>query len=416
MAFLFLPLLLMSAMARADGADAASAGAAVYPRDQVSILSPAYGSDISGKTTLSICAPGFTSATVKCWKQGAGFGADATVGKIALDNQGRGTIDFPADDYPHGPITVRITGTNWITRDNCYLQLYNKGGVIWNQGMPSSPPPGAEGMSLVFADDFNSPLSISSQDARATYFDHKPGGGDFSFLPFTGHHDPNDPFSQVDSYLRIRANQNTNSTGLISSLKWDDSGIKAAIPCYFECRFIAQSAPGTWPAFWIMTDYMTDRLKGRFVPVDELDIMEGYGGEGPHQPSSTSDTSNAGYRVTSHFWGQGAAGDAQPGIHNPINQRHIGGQSAWWETFHTYGCKITQRDTIYYCDNIEVGRHPTGAVSKRYPFFFLINLAVGGDGWPTDLSRYHGLADMYVDYVRVYSGAPVASSSAPAAK
>jgi len=27
---------------------------------------------------------------------------------------------------------------------------------------------------------------------------------------------------------------------------------------------------------------------------------------------------------------------------------------------------------------------------------------VGGNGWLMDLSRYDGLADMYVDYVRVY--------------
>jgi hypothetical protein len=30
-------------------------------------------------------------------------------------------------------------------------------------------------------------------------------------------------------------------------------------------------------------------------------------------------------------------------------------------------------------------------------------LATGG-GWSVDLSRYDGLADMYVDYVRVYGG------------
>jgi hypothetical protein len=77
--------------------------------------------------------------------------------------------------------------------------------------------------------------------------------------------------------------------------------------------------------------------------------------------------------------------------------------STWYETMHTYGCKITETDTIYYCDNIEVVRHETLPVCKQKPLFFLINLATGG-GWPVDLSRYHGLADMYVDYVRVYQG------------
>ena len=37
---------------------------------------------------------------------------------------------------------------------------------------------------------------------------------------------------------------------------------------------------------------------------------------------------------------------------------------------------------------------------RERPLFFLVNLATGG-GWPVDLSRYDGLADKYLDYVRV---------------
>ena len=372
--------------------------------DRIAVMSPPYGSAISGPTKISLHAPGFASVTVKCWQQGPGFGADSTVGQVALDGQGNGSIDFPADAYPHGPITVRITGSNFFSGDDCYLQLYNQGGARWHEGIPPTAPPEAAGMALVFADDFTGLLSISSRDPKATYFDHKPGGGDFSAFPFTGYADPGNPFAQIDSYLRIRADERTKTTGLISSLKEDDTGVKAAVPCYFECRFLAPSAPGTWPAFWIMTDYMTNRPKSHNGPADELDIVEGYGGEGPGQPMHSRDTSQANYRITSHFWNQGAAGHAQHGVYQPVFLRRLGGGSAWWETFHTYGCKITETDTIYYYDDIEVGRHPTGAVSKRQPFFFLINLAVGGNGWPVDLSRY-GLADMYVDYVRVYSGA-----------
>jgi hypothetical protein len=252
-------------------------------------------------------------------------------------------------------------------------------------------------MKLVFADDFSGPLSISTKDPHARYYDHKPGGGDFSSLPFTGCNDPGNPFAKVDNYLRIRASEKANSAGLISSLKENGSGITASLPCYFECRFIAQNAPGTWPAFWIMTDYMTERLKRaeKHGP-DELDIIEAYGGEGPGRPNSDGK-----YRIASHYWNQGEAGKAQKVVDDPIPMLDLGGKSSWSDTFHTYGCKVTETDTIYYCDNIEVGRHPTGAVSKRYPFFFLINNATGG-GWPVDLSRYDGLADMYVKYVRVW--------------
>jgi hypothetical protein len=374
-----------------------SATPILYQPNMVTVLSPAYCSDIKGDTTLSIAAPGLTSAVVKCWKQGAGFGADSTVGTLTLDAQGKGSIVFPANAYPHGPLSVRISGTNGRVQDTCYLQLYNNGGVSWNEDVPKDPPPGAAGMKLIFADDFSSPLSISTKDPQARYYDHKPGGGDFSSLPFAGCNSPNNPFAKVDSYLRIRASEKANSAGLISSLKENGSGITASLPCYFECRFIAQNATGTWPAFWIMTDYMTERLKHaeKHGP-DELDIIEAYGGEGPGRPNS-----DGRYRITSHYWDQGEAGKAQKGVDNPISMHDLGGKSSWSDAFHTYGCKLTVTDTIYYCDNIEVGRHPTGAVTKQYPLFFLINLATGG-GWPVDLSRYDGLADMYVKYVRVW--------------
>jgi hypothetical protein len=362
---------------------------------------------VKGDTIITLAAPGFKSVTAKCWKQGGRFGSDSTVATIALDAKGNGSFNFPADDYPHGPITVRISGENGSVKDNCYLQLYNKGGVSWKEGMPKNPPPAATGMSLIFADDFTGPLSISSTDLNATYYDHKPPNGsqDFSTLRFTGFHEPNNPFSQVDSYLRIRASEKAKSSGLISSLKNDASGIMAKAPCYFECRFIGPNAIGTWPAFWLLTDYMTDHLKGIEVPCDELDIIEAYGGEGPHEPNAFD-----AYMVTPHCWSQGEAGKAvekaaYEGMHDPIHMRKFGIPSTWFETFHTYGCKITETDTIYYCDNIEVGRHATLPLSKECRFFFLINLATGG-GWPVDLSRYHGLADMYVDYVRVYQQPP----------
>ena len=301
---------------------------------------------------------------------------------------------------------MRISGENGAVKDNCYLQLYNKGGVSWNEGIPKDPPPAAKGMSLVFADDFNGPLSISSTDPKATYYDHKPPGGwqDFSTLQFTSFGQPSNPFSQVDSYMRIRASEKAKSSGLISSMKNDASGITTKAPCYFECRFIGPNATGTWPAFWLLTDYMTDHVKGIKVPCDELDIIEAYGGEGPRQPNAF-DT----YMICPHCWEQGDAGKAIEkkafdGLHNPIRMRKFGIPSTWFEAFHTYGCKITETDTIYYCDNVEVGRHATLPLSKNRPFFFLVNLATGG-GWPVDLSRYDGLADMYVDYVRVYSGA-----------
>jgi hypothetical protein len=375
---------------------------------EVSVLSPAYCAGVKGDTKVTLSAPGFKRVTVKCWKQGRGFGSDSTVAAVDLDARGKGGFVFPADKYPHGPLTLRISGSNGPVKDTCYLQLYNKGGVSWNEGIPRDPPPAAKGMQLHFADDFKGPLSISSTDRKATYYDHKPPDGhqDFSAHPFAGRDAPNNPFAQVDTYLRIRASDRAKSAGLISSLKADGSGVKATAPCYFECRFLGPNAPGSWPAFWLMTDYVTRyKEKGDKTPTDELDVIEAYGGEGPRSP-------NAGdlYMVTPHCWLQGEPGKAlekraNEAMRNPISMRKFGIPSTWFQAFHTYGCKVTEADTVYYCDNVEVGRHKTLPLCKTQPLFFMVNLATGG-GWPVDLSRYDGRADMYVDYVRVYQKKP----------
>ena len=400
----------------------ALAGASALRADDnhpiISVTSPDYCSDISGDTSINIVAPGMSDVTVKCWQQGNGFGADSTVGDISLDPDGKGSITFPADKYPHGPITVRLSCAKDGKSDNCYLQLYNKGGLSWNEGMPKAPPPAADGMPLIFADDFNGPLSISTTDTKATYYDHKPPNGsqDFSTLPFSDIESQKNPFLQVDNYLRIRADAKLKSAGLLSSIKNDGTGIQASLPCYFECRFLAPNAPGTWPAFWLLTNYMSDVAKGKSdtsIPVDELDIIEAVGGEGPREPNATGDPKIGDlYQITPHAWNQPESKDLQDqaykDMHDPISMHKAGVPSTWYETFHIYGCKITDTDTIYYLDNIEVARHATLPTSKKYPLFFLINLATGG-GWPVNLSRYNGLADMYVDYVRVYGQTPPAN-------
>ena len=372
-----------------------------YSASLISVTSPAYCSDIQGSTLINISAPNFTQVTLYCWKQGTGFSANSTIGTVTLDANGIGSIYFPADQYPHGPLTVRISGNSNTNSDNCYLQIYNKGGVSWNEGLPADPP-AAAGMNMVFSNDFTT-MSIGTDGSGKTFYDHKPPHGteDFSSIPFTDFSSPKNPFSQSDSYLRIRADANKNSSGLISSMFSDKSGFKTQAPCYFECRFIGPNAPGTWPSFWLLG--VKDNINEYYEPSDELDIIEAYGGEGAGEPNSGSK-----YGIASHAWVQtGLATQISDQFYAsffPANMSNHGIPSTWYETSHIYGCKVGLDYTIFYCDNIEVGRHPTLPLSKIKPFYFMINLATGG-GWPVNLSRYNGLADMYVDYVRVYSSA-----------
>lgn len=361
----------------------------------IAVTSPDYRSDVHGNTSIRVSAAGYRSPLeVKSWLSGSQYGSDSAVAAISLDGKGSGSFDFPADRYPHGPITVRIAGTRVSDGhvDTCYLQLYNTGGVSWNEGIPAVAPPGAAGMSLVFADDFSGPLSISGTGYGARYGAHKPDGLDFSQIPFT-EPTPDGPFFQRDSYLIIRANALRNTTGLISSVNSRDAtGFTVKAPYYMECRFIAPDAIGIWPAWWTMTDEYKDGKWGD--KSDELDIIEAYGGDGPKSPNAPS-----AYMVTPHMWGYHAANI--PDKVNPIDMRKVGGGGGWADTPHTYGLLVTRETFVFYLDNVEVVRLPASPLAVQDPTYFMVNLATGG-GWPVDLSRYGNIVDMYVDYIRVY--------------
>ena len=380
----------------------------------ISVSAPAYGSDIKGDVTVNFSAPGMTKVEALCWQQPAPgdadqWGHDAVVANVTPDPSGNGSFVFHADQFPNGPIILRIHAKDdGKKQDLCQLQLFNQGGVVWNQGIPKNDPPAAQGMNLIFSDDFNGPLSITKNGVGATYQGHKTGGGDFSGYPFTSMENPLNPFSQVGTWLRIHASKpagTKGSSGIISSAHEDGTGVFASAPCYFECRFLAQSAPGTWPAFWLLTKKPPGGAKGG----DELDVIEAYGGMGPHNPNFI------GYATTTHFWNQpkpawstekGPDGKLLHPSHADVPMMDLAGKSSWSTTFHTYGILITPTDTVYYFDDIEVLRHPTGELSKSLPFWFLINYAIGGiSGWHIDLDRYGNQSDMWVDYVRVYQGA-----------
>ena len=267
-------------------------------------IDPAPRSDVEGNVRIHFEAPGMVAAVARCWQQPRdqnsddwGHDAEVSPGEIKLDAAGKGSFVLRAGEFPHGPINVRIFAHNGGEKQDIYeLQLFNRGGVKWNQGIPSSDPPAAKGLKLVFSDDFDGPLSVSNDGRGARYNAHKPRHGDFSGWPFSDVVGEGKPFSQVGTWLKISARKDAKSpagrSGLLASVDMDGRGFWAKAPAYFECRFTAQSAPGTWPAFWTITHLDAGS------PADELDIAECYGGVGKGNPN------HPGYEVVSHFWNQ----------------------------------------------------------------------------------------------------------------
>ncbi len=382
----------------------------------IRVTQPKLRSDVSGLVTVTFHAKGMTEATAFCWQQPDGTKSSSPWGKdvnltpegIALDARGNGYFKFNAEEFPNGPMSVRIYARNEAGKKDIFeLQLFNTGGAVWGQGIPDDPPPGAKDLKLIFEDDFDGPLSISNDGRETTYAAHKPGGGDFSGWQFSNVLGEGRPFGRKGTWLRIAARKDQESpkgrSGIIASVDMDYSGVWAKAPCYLECRFTAQSAIGTWPAFWTLAP-------GKGDEVDELDVVEAYGGKGKGNPNHPS------YSIVSHYWRQkNPDGSKKKAPSTRPDIMNLGGKSYWSTTFHTYAVYVGLEDTVYYFDDIEVFRHPSGKVSKSSPHFFLINLAIGGiSGWPIDLERYENGSDMWVDYVRVYAKEPVDPDYTPA--
>ena len=139
-------------------------------------------------------------------------------------------------------------------------------------------------------------------------------------------------------------------------------------------------------------DFVVRRLERglhvRFAPWPDDGSLSGSGPRGISDTPDPDGSDNPDYRPTSFR----------------TDTLQLGERSSWSWTPHTYGLAITETDTVYYFDNIEVLRHPTNDISKKKPLFFLINYAIGGiSGWPIDLERFGNASDMYVDYVRVFA-------------
>lgn len=391
-----------------------------FPRGRISVVAPEYCATVKGDTKIEFRAPGIATVVATCWMAApGGFGSDSqiTPEPIKLESDGVGSFVFPADKYPHGPITVRIIGSLKSAKvvdksgksedvakvaDNCYLQLFNDGGIPEGSGLKDVPIPApAEGMDLTYSDDFDAMPTITRTGENATYCSLKPDGTEFGDAVFADHEGKYDPFFQTGTYLRIRMVRRPdledpmhwkrkNTTGFLSSERVDGTGFHTGgeHDQYFECRMAYGAAPGTWPAFWTLSALNYKGATKR--PCNELDILESY--------MPWADT----YHITPHEWGYNegkAKGEYKPEV------TKIGGTANVCQTFHTYGCLIQKDVTTYYFDNVKVYTHPTLKYSWTDGNYFMINLAFQDrkDAYVNgNFERYGGIADLWVDWVRVY--------------
>lgn len=349
------------------------------------LVCPRPGTAVQGITTVVVSAKPGTTLTASAWLSAKGA-VVVPVGSVVADGSGRALFRIDATRLTNGPTAVRFT-TGSATDRPLYVQLNNLGGHARIEG-DSAPT----GMTLQWNDDFRKPISVSRSGAGADYAATKPsytGGGDFGDAIFA---DPawglNTIATQNYNSLRIRLQptgtlkdpngwNRTHVAGLISSAKLGGSGFSAQYG-YFEARMLAPAGYGSWPAFWLLN---SENTTSRETAAAEIDTVELYG-QFP-----------LGSCHSLHAWnGPGVSSGQCP---NP------NGLSDWALSWHTYAAWVKPDAVDYYIDNKLVATL-AGPTLTNEPFFFMINESLGG-GWPTNLSATGDTADLYVDWVRVYT-------------
>jgi hypothetical protein len=101
---------------------------------------------------------------------------------------------------------------------------------------------------------------------------------------------------------------------------------------------------------------------------------------------------------TVHDWGAEESAASDGGEPSCLEQN---GFVDWPMAWHTYGVRIRPNGATFTIDGQVVATADRLGLTDQ-PFFFLVDLALGG-GWPVDLAPTAGMADLYVDWVHVWT-------------
>ncbi len=160
---------------------------------------------------------------------------------------------------------------------------------------------------------------------------------------------------------------------------------------WFEVRARVPEGRGLWPAIWMSPN---DDVYGRWPNSGEIDLMEVRGDE----PDVA--------RVNIHYLGPDNIRDQ-----NPRDVRAVPGQG-FADEFHTFGLLWEPGRMVFFIDGLQhhaIEGWPSsvggGDAPFDQPFFFRLNLAIGGDysGSPDATTPWP--ADFEIDWVRVFQPA-----------
>lgn len=266
--------------------------------------------------------------------------------------------------------------------------------VFWLGACSGAEAQVRPGWTLVWSDEFEGPNGSRPNPA---WWRYDLGGGGWGNKELQTYTDRTNNCRIEDGCLVIEAHQETftGSDGITRS--YTSARIKTQDRRWWQCgrieaRIRVPRGQGLWPAFWMLG---TNFPSVGWPYCGEIDVMEHIGRE----PSTVYGT----------IHGPGYSGG------NAVGGRYtLPGRTALADDFHVFAVEWeTNRirwfidDTVYF--TATPASLPSGRpwVFDQWPFFLILNVAVGGN-WPGSPDATTEFPQrMQVDYVRVYQRPPV---------
>ncbi|PRY87916.1 glycoside hydrolase family 16 protein [Mongoliibacter ruber] len=190
----------------------------------------------------------------------------------------------------------------------------------------------------------------------------------------------------TDGYLIIEAKEERVGGKEYTSSRIKTQDMQSFTYGRIDVRALLPKGQGIWPAIWMLGDNITEVS---WPACGEIDIMELIGGSQSGRDDTVHGTVHWDNNGTyANFGGSKTLSD---GIFN--------------DKFYVFSIIWDAEKIIWLLDNVpyhEIDIRPQGLDEFRRPFFFLLNVAVGGNwpGYPNASTSFP--QRMVVDYVRVF--------------
>jgi beta-glucanase (GH16 family) len=192
--------------------------------------------------------------------------------------------------------------------------------------------------------------------------------------------------SLKDGNLTITAKQESTNGRSYTSSRLITKGKKSFTYGRIDIRAKLPKGQGLWPALWMLGDNISEVS---WPKCGEIDIMEMIGGVKSNQDGVVHGTVH--WDNNGNYANYGGSTELPFGIFN--------------DEFHVFSIDWNEREIIWLLDGVKyhvIDIRPPGLEEFHKPFFFILNVAVGGN-WPGSPDATTVFPqEMKVDYVRVF--------------